>query len=264
MNYTELNREVIRLVKIMEKLRGPDGCPWDRRQDYYTLKPYIIEEAYEVVEALEKKDVTLLKEELGDLLLQVVFQSQIGRERNEFDLTDIFAGISEKMIRRHPHVFGNKKVDNVAQVMINWHDIKKEEKDDKDEQESLLDELSRNLPALNQAYEVQKKAAEVGFDWDRIIDVIHKIEEELAEVKEAINNNDREEIKDEIGDLLFAVVNLARFKKIDPETALLGTIVKFKERFKYIEKTVGESGKKLTDLSLIELDKIWEESKEEE
>ncbi len=264
MDYSELNKEVIRLVKIMEKLRGPGGCPWDRKQDYYSLKPYIIEEAYEVVEALEKKDIDLLKEELGDLLLQVVFQSQIGKEEDEFDLKDIFYTVSEKMVRRHPHVFGDIKADNVSEVMINWQNIKNKEKNHTDQHESILDDVSRSAPALNQAYETQKKAAEVGFDWDNVADVVNKIEEELNEVKEAIENNNEDEVTDELGDLLFATVNLARFYKIDPEIALYGTIIKFKDRFKYIEKTVHNRGYDMVDLSLAELDEIWEESKEEE
>src|SRR6056297_193016 len=209
--------EFDKLLYVMDKLRGPEGCPWDRKQDFYSLKPYIIEEAYEVIEALEKKDVNLLKEELGDLLLQVVFQAQIGRERDEFDLKDIFYTVSEKMIRRHPHVFGDKTADDVSEVMINWENIKDKEKKDRKQKNSLLDGISRSSPALNQAYEVQAKAAGVGFDWDEVTDVVAKIEEELNEVKEAIKNNKENEVKDELGDLLFAVVNLARFFSVDPE-----------------------------------------------
>ena len=264
MNYSELNGEVVKLVKIMKKLRGPEGCPWDRKQDYYSLKPYIIEEAYEVVEALEKENINMLKEELGDLLLQVVFQAQIGRERDEFDLKDIFYTVSEKMIRRHPHVFGDKTADDVSEVMINWENIKDKEKKDRKQKNSLLDGISRSSPALNQAYEVQAKAAGVGFDWDEVTDVVAKIEEELNEVQEAIKNNKENEVKDELGDLLFAVVNLARFFSVDPEVALIGTIIKFKDRFKYIEEEVDNKGHKIIDLSLDELDKIWEESKKEE
>src|SRR6056297_3018487 len=245
------------LEEIIARLHVPEGCPWDRKQDYYSLKPYIIEEAYEVIEALEKKDINLLKEELGDLLLQVVFQAQIGRERDEFDLKDVFYTVSEKMIRRHPHVFDDIKADDVSEVMKNWQDIKDKEKKDKEQKKSLLDEVSRSSPALNQAYEVQKKAAEVGFDWDQVADVVNKIEEELKEVKEAMNADKEDEVKDELGDLLFAVVNLARFFSIDPEIALLGTINKFKERFKFIEEKVDNKGYNIKELSLDELDEIW-------
>ncbi|ACL70862.1 nucleoside triphosphate pyrophosphohydrolase [Halothermothrix orenii] len=262
MEQERLAEEFIRLVKIMERLRGPDGCPWDKKQDYYTLKPYIIEEAYEVVEALQKDDLELLKEELGDLLLQVVFESQIGKEKGDFNLIDVIKIISEKLIRRHPHVFGDEKVNTVSGVKVNWEKIKKQEKENKGrEQTSILDDVSRSQPALNQAYDIQKKAAEVGFDWDNISDVVRKIEEELAEVKEVIKTNEHKEIEEELGDLIFAVVNLCRFYRINPEVALLRTILKFRDRFKYIEKRVSEEGTLLTDKTLEELDSYWEESK---
>ncbi len=258
----ELKIEVERLVKVMEVLRGSDGCPWDRKQDYYSLQPYILEEAYEVVEALQKKDLDLLEEELGDLLLQVVFQAQIGRENGDFDLNDIFSTISDKMIRRHPHVFGEQKVDSISEVMTTWREIKNQEKfPEESNKKSILADISRDQPALNQAYEIQNKAAKVGFDWNNLKDVIAKIEEELAEVKEAISYKDKDNIEAELGDLLFAVVNLTRFLEVNPELALLNTILKFKQRFKYIERKVRNKGFVFTDLSLEELDVYWEESK---
>lgn len=265
MDIENLKIEVERLVEVMEILRGKNGCPWDRKQDYYSLQPYILEEAYEVVEALQKKDIDLLQEELGDLLLQVVFQAQIGRENEDFDLNDIFATVSDKMIRRHPHVFGDWKVNSVSDVMTTWEDIKTQEREQKkDRQESILEDVCQGQPAFNQAYEMQEKAAGVGFDWDNVTDVIEKIEEELTEVKEAIKCKDEDEVEAELGDLLFAVVNLTRFYKINPEIALLKTILKFKERFEYIEERVRDGERGFDDFSLEELDVYWEESKKVE
>jgi tetrapyrrole methylase family protein/MazG family protein len=257
-----LKKETERLVNIMKKLRGPNGCPWDKKQDYYSLQPYILEEAYEVVEALQNDNLDEIKEELGDLLLQVVFQAQIGEEKEDFDLADIMFLISEKMIRRHPHVFADKKINKVSEVMSTWKEIKEEEKQGQvQENKSLMDIVSQSQPALNQSYEIQAEAAKVGFDWDKVEDVIMKIEEELEELKTVVRDNNESEIKAEAGDLLFAVVNLTRFYKINPELALISSIVKFKERFKYIEKQVDDSKKSFKEFSLEELDNFWEESK---
>lgn len=253
--------EFDKLLSVMKELRGPEGCPWDKKQDFYSLKPYIIEEAYEVVEALEEKDMKSLKEELGDLLLQIVFQAQIGKENNVFDINDVIEGIRKKLIRRHPHVFGNKRIESVNQVKKTWEEIKSKERSNNKE-ESLLDNISKVQPSLNQAYEVQKKAAEVGFDWDQIEDVLLKIEEEVNELKEAVNQESRDRIEDELGDLLFAVVNLSRFKKINPEIALLRTINKFKKRFRYIERSLKEENKDINKVSLEELDRYWNQAKE--
>lgn len=250
-----------KLLYIMEKLRGPDGCPWDKKQDFYSLRPYIIEEAYEVVEALEKKDIEALKEELGDLLLQVIFQSQIGKEKNIFDINDVIEGIITKLIRRHPHVFGDQKLDNAQEVKKTWEEIKKKERTNNKEG-SILKGVSKVQPALNQAYEVQEKAAEVGFDWTEVEDVISKIEEELEELKEVVYQKDQKRIEDELGDLIFAVVNLSRFKDIDPEIALLQTINKFKNRFSYIETSLKEKNQDINQMSLEELDNFWNEAKE--
>lgn len=255
-----LKDEVKRLVDIMKTLRGPQGCPWDKKQDYYSLQPYIIEEAYEVVEALQLKDLELLKEELGDLLLQVVFQAQIGKENGDFNLSEIIAGLNAKLIRRHPHVFEGRSVETASEVRQLWDDIKKNENQEK-QKKSLLDESSQRQPALNQAYDIQKKAADVGFDWNNIEDVLDKIEEEIDEVREAIARDDQQGINDEIGDLIFAVVNLARFKNINPELSLLSSILKFKKRFQYIENRLKEKGKNIEETKLKELDFYWEESK---
>jgi len=256
-----LLNEVERLVGIVSHLRGPDGCPWDREQNYYTLKENIIEEAYEVVEALENKDLVNLKEELGDLLLQVVFQAQIATENKDFDLSEVFSLISDKLIRRHPHVFADTNVKSIAVVKENWDKIKSKEKNKKEF--SILDKAKSGQPALNQAYDVQKIAAEVGFDWEETSEVINKIEEELSEVKEAISLNDEIKINEELGDLLFAVVNLARFQKVNPELSLLKAIIKFKKRFAYMEKDVSNKKVRIEDHSLAELDQLWEKAKEE-
>ncbi|MFP4016567.1 MAG: nucleoside triphosphate pyrophosphohydrolase [Halanaerobiales bacterium] len=264
MDKKNLEYELTRLVDIMEKLRGPDGCPWDKKQTLDSLKPYIVEETYEVVEALQKNDMELLKEELGDVLLQIVFQAQVAREDEIFDLVDVFRGISDKLIRRHPHVFSDRDAATPEDVSLLWKEIKKSEKElkGKDSREvSLLENLATCQPALNQAVEVQKKAAEVGFDWDNIQDVLNKVKEEIEEVEEAINNNNFGEASLEIGDLLFAVVNLSRFVDTNPEIALLGTILKFKNRFQYIERAVKSEGNILEDMTLEEMDHYWEEAK---
>lgn len=262
MDKEKMAEELNCLVDIMEALRGPNGCPWDKKQDYNSLEPYIIEEAYEVIEALQRKDITALKEELGDLLLQVVFQAQIGKERNDFTLIDVFEGINNKLIRRHPHVFQEKKLSSVNEVKHVWEEIKKEEKVKLGKRkESILDDVSQSQTALNQADEVQNKAAEIGFDWSDIKDVIYKIKEELSEVTIAIGENDKIAITEEIGDLLFAVVNLARFSQVNSELALLKTILKFKDRFRYIEEKVKDKGAVLEELDLDELDEYWEEAK---
>ena len=261
MESKEFNSEFEKLLYIMAQLRGPEGCPWDKKQDFYSLKPYIIEEAYEVVEALEEKNMDSLKEELGDLLLQVIFQAQIGKEKEIFDIDDIIRTISNKLIRRHPHVFGKKKVDTSQEVKKLWEEIKSEERNNKSKG-SLLDNISKVQPALNQAYEIQLKAAEVGFDWDNIEDVVKKIDEEVLELKEVLDDKKVDKIEDELGDLLFAVVNLSRFKKINPEIALLRTINKFKKRFKYIEEMVEKEDEDINEVSLKKLDSYWNQAKE--
>ena len=261
MKSKEFESEFEKLLYIMDKLRGPDGCPWDKKQDLYSLKPYIIEEAYEVVEALEKDDMGLLKEELGDLLLQVIFQSQIGKEKDLFDINDVIKGIIAKLIRRHPHVFGDENIETASEVKKTWEEIKKKERISKKE-DSILSGVSKVQPSLNQAFEIQQKAAEVGFDWDEIEDVILKIDEEVEELKEVVHNKDNDRVEDELGDLLFAVVNLSRFKNVNPEIALLRTINKFKKRFDYIENMTEKNNEDINQLSLEELDNYWNEAKE--
>ncbi len=270
--------ELDKLIEVMSILRGPDGCPWDKKQDYYSIKENIIEEAYEVVEALERNDIEAFKEELGDLLLQVVFESQMAYEKGDFDLADVAKVLREKLIRRHPHVFAEADIEGSEEVLRNWERIKEEEKKEKNQFNSLLDKFNQGQSALNQAYDIQKIAAEVGFDWDDLEPVLDKIEEELSECKEIIGANPdntlfnkeglesaaEEKLESEIGDLLFAVVNFARFKNINPELALLKTILKFKNRFKFIEKRIINDNAAFEDYNLEQLDEIWNEAKKEE
>lgn len=261
MDIEELCTELQRLLVIMETLRGPTGCPWDRKQTLDSLKPYIIEESYEVVEALQERDYDLLKEELGDVLLQIVFQGEIAKEEGFFNLIDVLKTLNDKLTRRHPHVFAEKKANTAEEVSVIWQEIKKLEKENKSEKNSILDDLSTAQPALNQAEEIQKIAAGVGFDWENIYDVLKKVREEIDEVEEAINNENYKDAATETGDLFFAVVNLARFLDVNSEIVLLNTILKFKKRFMYIEESVKKQGKKMEQMSLEELDGFWENAK---
>lgn len=248
------------LLNVMETLRGEDGCPWDREQDHKSLKRYLIEECYEVLEAIDEEDEDKLIEELGDVLLQVVFHAQIGKEDGYFNINDVIKGICNKLIYRHPHVFGEAEVSNSKEVLVNWDDLKKKEKGLETYTEELK-HIPKNLPALLRAEKVQKKASKVGFDWKDVKPALDKIIEELKEVKEVYNSKNKGKIIEEVGDLIFSCVNVARFLDIDPEDALNYTIDKFISRFEYIEKKAKEIGTKLTDMSLEDMDKLWEMSK---
>jgi tetrapyrrole methylase family protein/MazG family protein len=243
----------------MRTLRSPNGCVWDIEQTHKSLRRYIIEEVYEVIEAIELEDKNLLCEELGDLLLQIVFHARMAEEAGDFSMQDVIDGITEKMIRRHPHVFGDISVKDSGEVLLNWEAIKREEK--KAERKSLLDGVPNGLPALLRADKLQGKAAKAGFDWDDIAPVWDKLDEEIAELKEAAATGDKSAIEGELGDVLFSVVNLARFLKIDGELALNLTNRKFKERFSYVEKKVQESGRPWQSYTLDELDNYWNEAK---
>lgn len=254
-----MSREFDELVQIMGKLRSEEGCPWDKKQTITSLRKYLLEETYEVAEAIDKKDYSHLKEELGDLLLQIVFQSQIATERGEFTVNDVAKGISEKLIKRHPHIWGDTKVKDADEVVSNWQKIKAEEKIDR---KYILDGVPSVLPSLIYAEKIQKKASEVGFDWVEVKDVIEKIEEELTELKEAIEKNEKENIDEEIGDLLFSVVNVSRFVKVDSEHSLKKCVDKFKKRFKYIEDKANKMNIKIQDMTFKQMDEIWDEAKE--
>jgi len=252
------------LVKIMKKLLGPGGCPWDREQTHESLKPYLIEEAYEAIEAINSGSDEHLIEELGDLLLQVVFHAQLAESDGRFDIDDVLRGIIDKLKRRHPHVYGDTVAESSNQVIKNWEEIKRKEKREKKGEGSVLDGLPEMLPALIKARRIQEKVSRIGFDWDRTEEVMLKIEEELKELKEASRINDREAIEEELGDLLFSVANLARFVSLCPEDALRKTIDKFQKIFRYIEQELPKRGKKLCEASLEDMDKLWEEIKKKE
>ena len=252
------------LVKIMKKLLGPGGCPWDREQTHESLKPYLIEEAYETIEAINSGSDEHLIEELGDLLLQVVFHAQLAESEDRFDIDDVLRGIIEKLKRRHPHVYGDTVAESSNQVIKNWEEIKRKEKREKKGSGSVLDGLPEMLPALIKARRIQEKVSRIGFDWDRTEEVMLKIEEELKELKEASRINDREAIEEGLGDLLFSVANLPRFVSLCPEDALRKTIDKFQKRFRYIEQELPKRGKKLGEASLEDMDKLWEEIKNKE
>lgn len=251
------------LTDIMTKLRSMDGCPWDREQTHESLKRYLIEEAYEVVETIEEEDLWGLEEELGDLLLQVVFHAEIASENGYFDMNDIITGIHEKMVRRHPHVFSDVKVKDSDEVLVNWEDIKNDEKSDSTVS-GALKRISKAFPPLLRSEKIQKKLTKAGFDWPDISGVFAKVDEEILELKEAIKNNDKGNILKEIGDILFAVVNVARYLDVDPSEALNITNEKVINRFSFVEDEILAQNKELSDISLETMDNLWEISKKSE
>lgn len=251
------------LLDIIETLRNPGGCPWDREQTHESLKSALLEECYEVIDAIENEDEDALIEELGDVLLQVVFHASIGKEDGYFDIMDVIGGISNKMINRHPHVFGNEEANTSEQVLVNWDEIKKEEKGIKTLTEEMQN-IAKSLPATTRAYKIQKKAKKVGFDWDDVNCAMDKVKEELNEIKEVYNCEDKSIIEGEVGDLLFACINVARFLEVDGELALDKTIKKFINRFSYIENEAIKNNKNLKNMTLEEMDKLWEEAKTSE
>uniref|UniRef100_UPI003568DBB4 nucleoside triphosphate pyrophosphohydrolase n=1 Tax=Pontiella sp. TaxID=2837462 RepID=UPI003568DBB4 len=255
---------IVRLLDVMRTLRAPDGCPWDREQTHESIKGDLIEEAYEVLDAIESGDPSVLREELGDLLLQVVFHSQIAGEAGAFEFHQVADGISDKLIRRHPHVFGEVTVSGAGEVLQNWDAIKKQEKRDAEEKVSIVSGIPKHLPALQKAHQVQKRAARAGFDWEKIEDVFDKLHEEIEELKEAIVSENEDEIRGELGDLLFSVVNVSRYLGHNPEEILRHNIDKFVARFQYVEDRVHESDRDFPDYTLEELDAFWNEAKRAE
>jgi tetrapyrrole methylase family protein/MazG family protein/ATP diphosphatase len=257
------------LVAVMERLRAPGGCPWDREQSYESLSQYLLEEAYEafdaIHEATETGDTAHLREELGDLLLQIVFHSTIAKEKGDFTVDDVAAGVAEKLVLRHPHVFEDKKLETAAEVLYNWDELKANERKASGKvekvKESILDEVPIHFPALLEGLKISKKAAKVGFDWQETEHIFDKLNEEVAELRSAIDNADTANIAEEIGDLLFVVVNLARKFDIEPENALKKTNRKFRRRFRYIEDGLKAGGRTLEDSDLGEMDGLWNESK---
>ena len=250
--------ELEELVKIMARLRGEKGCPWDREQTRESLKPFIVEEAYEVLDAIDEKKPEAIREELGDLLFQIVFQCQVAQERGEFGMADVIETIAEKMILRHPHVFGDADYKTREEVLVHWEAQKKKEGKLRD---SILEGVPKTLPALLRAQRLQDRVSRVGFDWERIEDIFKKLDEEVREFKEAVERKKEGETEDELGDILFMIVNISRFINVNPEEALRKTISKFISRFRFIEMAAADFGKKLSDMTLAEMDSLWDEAK---
>ena len=250
------------LVALMTTLRGPNGCPWDRKQSLETLKPFIIEESYEVVDAIDRNDRNALAEELGDFLLQAVFVAEIAREEGSFDIYDAITLLHDKLVRRHPHVFADVEANDAEQVLVNWEKLKNEER--KAENKSVLAGVPQSRPALLKASRLTEKAARVGFDWRKTEDVFEKLDEEMAEVREAAASGDASSLHDEIGDLLFTIANIARKLDINPEEALQSTNRKFMRRFEIMEQKVRETGRNLDQLTLEQMDALWDDAKASE
>jgi MazG family protein len=251
-----------KLVGVMARLRAPGGCPWDREQTHATLRTYLIEEAYEVLEALDGADDVKFAEELGDLLLQVVFHAQMADEEGRFTIVDVIREIYEKMIRRHPHVFGEKRAKDAAEVLRNWEIIKKEEKlakgaVEEEVAESVLDGVPRSLPALLEGYQLTRKAARIGFDWENVGGIFEKLQEETEELRQVLEKRGGKEIEGEVGDILFAAVNLARFLKIDPEIAMKKASGKFSRRFREMERMAREQGTTLAEVPRGRMEELW-------
>ena len=255
---SDIGKKFEELVEIIDRLRAPDGCPWDREQTNQSLLPYFIEEAYELIESVDEENWDTVKEELGDLLLHVVFQASIGEDDGKFKLEDSLTNVNEKLVRRHPHVFGDVQADAAFHAKQNWESQKHKEK----RRKSRLDGVPKNLPALVQAQRLQQKASYAGFDWDNIDRVWDKVYEEIEELKEAHSNDSKDHIAEEIGDVLFAVVNLSRYLDIPAEDALRRTNQKFISRFSKVEEGIKAQGKELEDATLKEMDAIWELAKE--
>lgn len=257
-DFEELNSYSFdKLVSILERLRSKDGCPWDREQTHASLKKCLLEETYEVLEAIEKEDYDAIIEELGDLLLQVVFHSQIGKEHGEFDILDVISSVSAKMVHRHPHIFGQMDLKSSEEVLIEWDLIKREEKG-QDSQTQVLKDIPKILPALTRAQKIQSKAASIGFDWDSSKDVLEKLDEEIAELLKAHGDRDLEALEEELGDVFFTLVNLARFLGLESEFVLMKANEKFIKRFAYMEAS---ADRPLEEMSLVEMDKLWNEAK---
>ena len=264
MDFKEKDRyNVYDLAEIVKILRAPGGCPWDMEQDHHSIRKDFIEETYEVVEAIDNDDTELLKEELGDVLLQVVFHTEIENEKNSFNIDDVADGVCKKMIVRHPHVFSDATADTTDQVLKNWDKIKMKTKSQKSQSE-VLNSISRALPSLMRSQKLQQKAAKVGFDWQDVNGAMSKLKEEVAELEEAINEGEQAHTEEELGDVLFSAVNIARFISADAEKALYNACEKFISRFSEMEARANELNIKLEETTLEEMDKLWEEVKANE
>ncbi len=253
-----------RLIEIMDRLRSPGGCPWDREQTFDTIKPYLLEETYEVMDSIDARDWDGLADELGDLLLQVVFFSQMAKEAGYFDVTDAIEAINSKLVRRHPHVFADGEAKTADDVKRKWDEIKAGEKVSRPKPKGLLAGVPRSLPALMEARQIASRAAGAGFDWNNVDEVLHKLREELTELEGARQSGSPKALQDEIGDLLFVIVNIARFLKVDPEQALRGTNSKFRRRFGHVEQGLEAQGKAPRQATIEEMERLWQEAKGQE
>lgn len=259
-----MSRKFEDLVALQARLLDPNGCPWDREQTHESLRTYLLEETYEVLEALEHKDFVKLPDELGDLLLQVVFHAELAKRAGRFEIGDVVEHIHTKMVRRHPHVFGETQADDAKAVLKNWEQLKTEERKaagKTDQAASLLDGLPKTLPATLEAYQLTRRAARIGFDWEKLEGVLDKLREEVAELRAAAEKGGQEKLEEEIGDLLFVAVNVARFLHTDPELALRKTNRKFQERFRWMEQEAQRSGRKLADVPREEMEALWDQAK---
>ncbi len=264
--YAEAGKKFAELIEVMARLRAPGGCPWDRKQTFDTIKTYLLEETYEVMDAIDREDWRGLQEELGDLLLQPVFFAEMAAEQGRFTVVDALDAINQKLVRRHPHVFGDATADTPEQVMVHWNAVKKQEKVELGAAPavSVLDGVPRNLPALMEADKVSHKAAGLGFDWPDMSGVLAKIREEAEELAAAQNTQDAKQVEHELGDLLFTIVNLARYLKLDPEQALRQSTARFRGRFAHVEQRVAQSGKSFKDTLLEQMEAWWQEGKKVE
>ena len=258
---TEAQKELQELIALIKKLRAPEGCPWDRKQKPQDIGKYVLDEAYEVADALETKDPQALKEELGDLLFQILFLAEMEAQLNQFSLAEVMTGIKEKMIRRHPHVFGDVQVTSVQEVKENWQEIKKKERSHKSNEDSLFASVPRCLPALKRAQKITSIASAYGFDWPKTEDVLEKLKEEFTEFNAAIKSGNQNKIEEELGDIFFTLVNISRFVQVDAETALSKTTNKFLQRFSYVQDNLSARGMSLTEATLTEMDALWNEAK---
>jgi len=261
-NSSSAGEKFQKLVETMARLRAPGGCPWDREQTFDSIKPYTLEETYEVLDAIDRRQWSELAEELGDFMLQAVFYAQMASEEKLFDIGDALDAINGKLIRRHPHVFGEQSAETAGDVKRIWGEVKATEKKDKGRKDGLLAPVPRTLPALVEAQQISSRAAGAGFDWENPEQVLDKLHEELAEFAEARHHESHDGLENEMGDLLFVLVNLARFVKVDPEQALRRTNAKFRKRFAYIEQKLAERGRKLEDSNLEEMESLWQEAKQ--
>lgn len=256
--------DITKLTALMERLRSPEGCPWDREQTMQSLTPFIIEEAYEVVSAIDSGDMEHIREELGDLLFQVIFVSQLANEEGRFTLADVIDGSFDKMVHRHPHVFGESRADTPEAVLKQWAEIKKAEKKGREKETGYLAGVPEVLPSLLRAHKISQKASRVGFDWKGVEEVLDKLDEETAEFKEAVRSRKTADMEEELGDMLFTMVNIGRFLQVNPEDALRKTIAKFITRFHHVERAVIQKGEDLSTTDMDEMERLWQEAKASE